>query len=68
MKILAETEALFARLAAKPKTQAETLRDLIVPTLDKMQEERDRKSEFIGIPTGIPDLEVSLGGIRPGEL
>jgi replicative DNA helicase len=67
MNILADAESAIAHIAAKPKSDAKSLKQLMAPTLDQMFRERTRETEFIGIPTGLHDLDQCLGGIREAE-
>jgi len=66
--ILADFEESLARIAGKPQTGAKPLRDVLRHVLDKMHAERHRESEYIGIPTGVNELDAVLGGIREAEL
>lgn len=68
LPIMADMEDAIARIAGKPRNQARPLKDLIPLVLEEMARERDRKTEYVGIPTGIKDLDNMLGGIRDSEL
>jgi replicative DNA helicase len=68
LPIMAAMEESLAVIAGKPRNEALSLRQLLPMVLNDMARERERQSEYIGIPTGIRDLDEALGGIREGEL
>jgi replicative DNA helicase len=68
LSIMADVEDSLARIAGKPRTQARPLKEIVPEVLADMLRERERTSEFIGVPTGVRDLDKTLGGIRDGEL
>lgn len=68
LPIMADMEAALMRIAGKPPHQARPLKDIMPLVLEDMARERERETEFIGIPTGVHDLDEMLGGMRDGEL
>jgi replicative DNA helicase len=68
LPIMADVEDGLTRIAGKPRNQARPLKDIMRPALDDIVRERQRETEFIGVPTGLRDLDNTLGGIRDGEL
>lgn len=66
--IMSDIEDSISRIAGKPTQQAKPLRDVLRRVLDDMAIERKRERQYIGIPTGIEDLDKLLGGIRDSEL
>lgn len=68
LPIIGDVEDSLMRIAGKPRSQARPLKDLMPLVLDDMLRERQRKTEFIGVPTGVRDLDDMLGGMRDGEL
>ncbi len=68
LSIMANVEDTLARIAGKPRSQALPLKDIMPRVLNDMQRERERTTEFIGVPTGVRDLDKALGGMREGEL
>lgn len=68
LPIMGDMEDAISRIAGKPRNQAKPLREVLMRVLNDMQKERERKTEYIGIPTGIADLDALLGGIRASEL
>jgi replicative DNA helicase len=68
LPIMADMEDAMARIAGRPRNEARALKDLIPLVLDEMARERDRTTEYVGIPTGIKDLDQMLGGMRDSEL
>lgn len=68
LPMLADVEDALLRIGGKPRHQARPIKDIIPLVLNQMAAERVREKEYIGIPTGIRDLDDMLGGIREGEL
>lgn len=68
LALIGEMEEALARIAGKPRSQAKSLREVLRRVMDDMARERTRKTEYIGIPTGLDDLDQLLGGIRESEL
>jgi replicative DNA helicase len=66
--LLADMEEALLRIAGRPRKMAQPLREVLQRTLNQMAAERDRTAEYIGIPTGVHDLDQLLGGIRESEL
>jgi replicative DNA helicase len=66
--IMADMEDAVARIAGRPRQQAKPLREVLQRVLNDMARERERECEYIGIPTGVHDLDQVLGGIRDSEL
>lgn len=61
-------DELITRIGGKVPSRAKQLGELIKDVLEDMARERTRKTEWIGIPTGIDELDSRLGGIRRAEL
>lgn len=66
--IMADLEDAIAKIGGKPRNQAKPLREVLQRVLNDMARERERQTEYIGIPVGIDDLDRQLGGIRDTEL
>jgi replicative DNA helicase len=66
--IMADIEDAVSRIAGKPRQQAKPLREVLQRVLNDMAKERIREREYIGIPTGIEELDQILGGFRESEL
>lgn len=65
--MLADVEDGLTRILGKPRNEAQSLRELLPRVLNDMARERERSTQYIGVPTGIADLDDALGGIRDGE-
>jgi replicative DNA helicase len=68
LPIMADMEEAVARIAGKPRQQAKALREVLGRVLNNMAKERVRTTDYIGIPTGVHDLDQVLGGIRESEV
>jgi len=68
MSIVRDLDALITRIGGQMPSRAHSLKELIPVVLNDMAAERSRTEEWIGIPTGISDLDYALGGIRPAEV
>lgn len=68
LPIMADMEDAISRIAGRPRNEARPLKDLLPLVLNDMARERERTTEFVGIPTGIGDLDHLLGGMRDSEL
>lgn len=66
--VVRQLDEFITRIGGKVPTRAKKLRDVLNAVLHDMQEERKRTTPWIGIPTGIHDLDRLLGGIRKSEL
>ena len=60
LTILADAESAIAHTTAKPKSDAKSLRELMVPTLDQMSKERKRETELSASRPASPILTSPL--------
>ena len=60
LTILADAESAIAHITAKPKSDAKSLRELMVPTLDQMSKERKRETELSASRPASPILTSPL--------
>ena len=68
LSLVGDLEDALSRLAGRPRNEARALKDILRDVLNDMAVERKRTKEFIGIPTGVADLDQMLGGMRDAEL
>lgn len=66
--IVRDLDGLVSSIGGTIPSRAHSLKELIPLVLNDMVAERDRKTDWIGIPTGIRDLDDALGGVRRSEL
>lgn len=68
LSLIEEAEAALYELhkGADGNREARAIADIMHDTITLI--ERAQKGEFIGIPTGLTDLDEQLGGLRPGEM
>lgn len=67
MAIIRDLDALISSIGGGIPSRAHSLKELMPLVLNDMDYERSRDTEWIGIPTGVVDLDAALGGIRRGE-
>jgi replicative DNA helicase len=60
-------EALLEIEAASQKSAAKHVKDLMPEVMEELYRQAKNKG-LVGMPTGLPSLDVATGGIRPGEL
>lgn len=58
----------LATQAAGAIVKAQHISELVTPTWEALSAEMEAKGPTLGIPTGIPILDATLGGWRPAEL
>ena len=68
LTVVRDLDDFITKIGGKVPSHAKSLKELIPLVLDDMAQERRRTTEWIGIPTGIRDLDYTLGGIRQSEL
>lgn len=68
LPIMGDIEDAMLRIAGKPRQQAKPLREVLTRVINDMAKERTRETEYIGIPSGVDELDKLLGGIRESEL
>jgi replicative DNA helicase len=61
-------KALFQALARGEKGTIRTMTEILHQTFQKIQDIHDRKTRFMGIPTGFYELDDYLSGLQPGQL
>jgi len=69
LEILNAIESEMLELRSGTAGQRETrINEAVVPLLDRLHRERTRTGELLGLPTGIPSLDLATRGLQPGEL
>ena len=68
LAIVRDLDGLVSSIGGTIPSRAHSLKELIPLVLNDMVAERDRETDWIGIPTGIRDLDDALGGVRRSEL
>lgn len=59
---------LFDATERRVSNSFRPLRDLVVETMDVLDNMATNKGEIFGVPTGFKELDKLLGGFRPGDL
>lgn len=66
---IAQAQAVVMALDGKGgDLECQLVRDILVSHLDVMQARNDRQGQLDGLSTGIPDLDKSLQGLKPGQM
>jgi replicative DNA helicase len=68
LDILNAAESGMLELRSESPGQRQTIAEAIVPLLNRLHQERTRTGDLLGLPTGIPSLDVATRGLQPGEL
>ena len=69
MILLDEAERQIFELARKGDvTEPQSVRDLLVSTLERVEKFLGRNAGTTGVPTGYSDLDAITAGLQPGEL
>ena len=61
-------EEMFAVAESHIKHDYQRLNTVLDEVMDEIQKNNDRNGELAGLPTGFPELDDVLGGLRPGQM
>lgn len=67
VEALARVEELAAALEPPVSASARSGRQLVEELLDELEAAEEGRG-MMGLPTGLPDLDAIIGGLRPGQL